>query len=68
MTHPWHGCSLDPAEQLLAAMVKQALADARQTHNPRLQREALQWLWQCCPIVAQTAQLPPVALEASPIP
>lgn len=50
--------NLDPAEQLLAAIVKRALWDAQQTQNPKLQQEARQWLWQHCPTIASMAQLP----------
>lgn len=61
---PWR-CfgALEPAEQLLAKVLKQAIRDARQGHNAKLRREALEFLWACTPQIAQRAGLPrlPVA-------
>lgn len=46
-------------------MLQQAIADARQTHDPALRQEAVSWLWVCCPDVADELRLPkPKTLKA----
>jgi hypothetical protein len=41
-----------------------ALRQARQSDDPLLQREALSWLWVCCPDVAEAMGLPTPATHA----
>lgn len=49
---------------LLDDMVIRTLQDARQTANPALRQEALEWLWLCCPDIAEQLALP--AAHAAP--
>ncbi len=49
---------LEPHERLLARVIRIAIADAQQTAQPYRQREALEFLWHCCPMVAERVGLP----------
>jgi hypothetical protein len=49
--------SLDRS-RALDDMLRQAIADARQSQDAVLQQEAITWLWVCCPDVADELSLP----------
>jgi hypothetical protein len=49
---------LDPAEMLLAGVVRLAIRDAQQTKNARLREDARRWLWWWSPAIAKRAELP----------
>jgi hypothetical protein len=49
---------LDPAELLLAGIVRQAVRDACQEKNERVRYEAQNWLWTFAPIIAERANVP----------
>lgn len=49
---------IEPHELLLVKVIKVAISDARQTQSQSRQREALEFLWLCCPIVAERVGLP----------
>jgi hypothetical protein len=49
-------------------MLRQAIADARQSQDSILQQEAITWLWVCCPDVADELRLPrPKTLKNGPL-
>ena len=39
-------------------MTAQAIYDAHQSESLPLQQEALEWLWVCCPDIAEDLELP----------
>jgi hypothetical protein len=49
---------LDPHERFLAGIVRLAVRDAQEGRNEILRQEALRWLWNVAPTVAERAQLP----------
>lgn len=49
---------IEPHERLLVKVIRVAIADAKQTHSPGRQLEALEFLWLCFPAVAQRVALP----------
>jgi hypothetical protein len=49
---------LDPAERLLAGIVRLAIRDAQQEKDRRLREEAATFLWDVAPGVAASARLP----------
>ena len=58
LIHKSQSTELEPHERLLARVIRTAIADAQQSALPHRQREALEFLWQCCPIVAERVGLP----------
>jgi hypothetical protein len=47
--------------------IARALRDATQSADPALQREAISWLWTCCPDIAQQVdELPEPHYETMP--
>jgi hypothetical protein len=42
----------------LPGTLSQVIQEARQTRDPVLRQEALDWLWVCCPDIAEQLALP----------
>lgn len=63
MCIPPASVELEPAERLLAAVIRTALKDARQDKNLHQRNEALRFLWSVAPIVAKRMGLPAVDVQ-----
>ncbi len=46
---------MDPAEELLAAVLKRAIHDAKADRSDKVRYEAAAWLWDVAPVVAERA-------------
>lgn len=49
----------EPSERLLVGLIVQAIQDADQRRNAKLKAEATEFLWTCCPRIAERAGLRP---------
>lgn len=48
---------MEPEQKLVAHVILQAVIDAQQTREPKVQRVACAWLWECCPDIAEGLSL-----------
>lgn len=48
---------MEPEQKLVAHVILQAVIDAQQTKEPKVQSVACAWLWECCPDIAQGLSL-----------